>query len=145
MADRHTLHISHLEAFAEWLVKDGWMIGEPSQNPYEALRAIKPGRKTPLIVYQKANATEHLSVADSDMPVIGAFYRDQKKPKTRADRIRAMSDEELADFLATFSACDCCDYHDKESEACNMDREGMVCTKGYASAIIGKYLKEEPK
>ena len=95
MANRYTLHISKLEDFKKWLVKDGWEIEEPKGN-YEVLRARKYGRQNPLIVYAKADAKEHLSVMDRDSGVIGAFLKDCRKPKTKGDRIRSMSDEELA-------------------------------------------------
>lgn len=95
MVNRHTLHISKLEDFKKWLVKDRWEIEEPKET-YEVLRARKNGRSNPLIVYRKADAKEHLSVMDRDSGVIGAFLRDCRKPKTNADRIRSMSDEELA-------------------------------------------------
>ncbi len=98
MANRHTLHIRKLEDFKEWLVKDGWEI-EETKGIYEVLRARKQGRKNPLIVYTKADAKEHLSVMDRDSGVVGAFLRDCNKAKTNADRIRAMSDEELAELL----------------------------------------------
>lgn len=99
MADRHRLHISKLEDFKEWLIKDGWDLEEP-KGTWEALRARKSGRKNPLIVYTKMDAKEHLSVMDRDSGVIGAFLRDSKKPKTNADRIRSMSDEELAEHFS---------------------------------------------
>ena len=95
MANRHTLHISKLEDFKEWLVKDGWEIEEP-KGIWEVLRARKSGRQNPLIVYRKADAKENLSIMDRDSGVVGAFLRDCKKTKTNADRIRSMSDEELA-------------------------------------------------
>lgn len=98
MADRHRLHISKLNDFKEWLIKDGWDIEEP-KGTWEVLRARKSGRNNPLIVYTKMDAKEHLSVMDRDSGVIGAFLRDCKKPKTNADRIRAMSDEELAEWI----------------------------------------------
>lgn len=100
MANRHTLHISKLEDFKKWLVKDGWEIEEP-KGIYEVLRARKQGRQNPLIVYTKADAKEHLSVMDRDSGVVGAFLRDCKKPKTNADRIRAMTDKELAEWFFT--------------------------------------------
>ena len=102
MANRHTLHISKLEDFKKWLEKDGWEIEEP-KGIYEVLRARKQGRQNPLIVYTKADAKEHLSIMDRDSGVIGAFLRDCRKPKTNADRIRAMSDEELAEFIEQVS------------------------------------------
>lgn len=101
MAKRNVLHISKLEDLKKWMVKDGWELLQLSNNPYEVLRASKAGRPNPLIIYS-GKSSEHLSFADRDMPVIGAFLRDQKKPQTNADRIRSMTDEELADFIINF-------------------------------------------
>lgn len=98
MARRNLLHISKLEDLKKWLVKDGWELLPLSNNPYEVLRASKAGKQNPLIIYS-GKSSEHLSFADRDMPVIGAFIRDQKKPQTNADWIRNMTDEELAEFL----------------------------------------------
>lgn len=102
MAKRNVLHISKLEDLKKWMVKDGWELLQLSNNPYEVLRASKAGRPNPLIIYS-GKSSEHLSFADRDMPVIGAFLRDQKKPQTNADRIRSMTDEELAEVL--FGSC----------------------------------------
>lgn len=104
MADRHRLHISKLDDFKEWLIKDGWDIEEP-KGTWEVLRARKSGRNNPLIVYTKMDAKEHLSVMDRDSGVIGAFLRDSNKPKTKADKIRLMNDEELAEFICTHEVC----------------------------------------
>ena len=98
MAKRNVLHISKLEDLKKWLVKDGWDLLPLSNNPYEVLRACKAGKQNPLIIYS-GKSSEHLAFADRDMPVIGAFLRDKKKPQTNADRIRSMTDEELAGFL----------------------------------------------
>lgn len=78
------LHISKLEDFKDWLVKDGWEIEQP-KGTYEVLRARKSGRKNPLIVYTKADAKEHLSLMDRDSGVVGAFLRDCKNTKTNSD------------------------------------------------------------
>lgn len=56
------------------------------------------------MVYRKADAKEHLSIMDRDSDVVGAFLRDCKKTKTNAERIRSMSDEELAEFLKDVKA-----------------------------------------
>lgn len=98
MADRHRLHISKLEDFKEWLIKDGWNIEEP-KGTWEVLRVRKSGRKNPLIVYTKKDAKEHFSVMDRDSGGLCAYLRDSKKTKTNADKIRSMTDEELADYL----------------------------------------------
>ena len=84
MANRYMLHISKLEDFKDWLVKDGWEIEQP-KGTYEVLRARKSGRKNPLIVYTKADAKEHLSLMDRDSGVVGAFLRDCKNTKTNSD------------------------------------------------------------
>ena len=95
MANRHTLHINKLDSFRKWLVKDGWELLPLSNNYYEVLRAQKAGKQYPLIIYS-GKSSEHLSFADRDMSVVGAFLRDSKKPQTNADRIQSMTDEELA-------------------------------------------------
>lgn len=91
MANRNTLHISKLEAFKNWLIKDGWEILPLSKNPYEVLIASKMGISNPLIVYS-GKSKEHLSFANEWLPVLEAFLHKQ----TNADRIRSMTDEELA-------------------------------------------------
>lgn len=91
MANRNTLHISKLEAFKNWLIKDGWEILPLSKNPYEVLRASKMGISNPLIVYS-GKSKEHLSFANEWLPVVEAFLH----KKTNADRIRSMTGEELA-------------------------------------------------
>ena len=97
MANRNTLHISKLESFKNWLIKDGWEILPLSKNPYEVLRASKMGISNPLIVYS-GKSKEHLSFANEWLPVVEAFLH----KKTNADKIRAMSDEELAEFIINF-------------------------------------------
>lgn len=94
MANRNTLHISKLEAFKNWLIKDGWELLPLSKNPYEVLRASKLGISNPLIVYS-GKSKEHLSFANEWLSVVEAFLH----KKTNADRIRSMTDEELAAFI----------------------------------------------
>lgn len=105
MANRNTLHNSKLEAFKNWLIKDGWEILPLSKNPYEVLRASKLGISNPLIVYS-GKSKEHLSFANEWLPVVEVFLH----KKTNADRIRSMTDEELADFLVTVETYG---YHDQ--------------------------------
>lgn len=77
MAKRSVLHISKLEDLKEWLVEDGWELLPLSNNPYEVLRASKAGKQNPLIIYSR-KSSEYLSFADRDMPVIGAFLREER-------------------------------------------------------------------
>ncbi len=124
MGKRNVLHISKLEHLKKWLVKDGWELLPLSNNTYEVLRASKAGKQNPLIIYS-GKSSEHLSFADRDMPVIGAFLRDQKKPQTNADRIRSMTDEELAEVL--FGSCiehmgvEECSHPEEACKSCVLD------------------------
>lgn len=94
MANRNTLHISKLESFKNWLIKDGWELLPLSKNPYEVLRASKMGISNPLIVYS-GKSKEHLSFANEWLPVVEAFLH----KKTNADRIRSMTENEAIEEL----------------------------------------------
>lgn len=60
---------------------------------------------------------------------------------TNADKIRNMTDEELAKFLSEFSACNVCEYYYPETHRCDTD-SNFLCVKAYAEAIIGDWLKQ---
>ena len=60
---------------------------------------------------------------------------------TNSERIRDMTDEELAKFLSEFSACKVCEHYNKEADRCGADNH-FVCVKEYAQAIIGDWLKQ---
>ena len=96
MAIRALLHMNKLKDFESWLEKQGYMILPASKNPYEILRAKKD--KDTVIIYQKGDSKEHLSIMDKDYALIHKFIMESKS-NTNADRIRNMSDEELAEFL----------------------------------------------
>lgn len=143
MANRHTLHIGKLDSFKEWLVKDGWEIEEP-KGFYEVLRARKSGRKNPLIVYRKADAKEHLSLMDRDSGVVGAFLRDCKKRMTQADRIRAMSDEELAELFYQFeSISDKFKYCKNKPECEDLLDEGKTIPDNMCKKCLVEWLQSE--
>lgn len=133
MANRHTLHINKLDSFKKWLVKDGWELLPLSNNYYEVLRAQKAGKQYPLIIYS-GKSSEHLSLADRDMSVVGAFLRDSKKLQTNADRIRSMTDEELA--LAIMCPAEY-DSNFNKRETCN----GEMNKNCYECSL--KWLREE--
>lgn len=99
MANRALLHINKLKDFEKWLEKQGYMILPTSKSPYEILRAKKD--KDTVLIYKKGGSEEHLSIMDKDYPLIRKFIRESKS-ETNADRIRNMSDEELAEFLVGF-------------------------------------------
>ena len=98
VANRALLHINKLKDFEKWLEKQGYMILPTSKNPYEVLRAKKD--KDTVIIYQKGDSKDHLSIMDKDYPLIHKFITENKS-KTNADRIRNMSDEELLDFICS--------------------------------------------
>ena len=90
MANRSTLAVSQLEDFKKWLNLDGWIIQEP-KGEWEVLRAVKPGRKKPLIVYERMETNNdtklvHLTVEDRDMGVVWAFLKANKGEPTEAER-----------------------------------------------------------
>ena len=122
MANRNTLHISKLEAFKNWLIKDGWEILPLSKNPYEVLRASKMGISNPLIVYS-GKSKEHLSFANEWLPVVEAFLH----KKTNADRIRSMTDEELARVLKKAFNCGGLIAMNQSSTECRGCKSGYCC------------------
>lgn len=99
MATRNILHVSKLQEFEDFLESKGYMIVATSKNPYEVLRAQKDGDT--VVVYKKKDAKEHLSTMDKDYHLVREFIKGQRK-QSNADRIRNMSDEELARYLTTF-------------------------------------------
>ena len=112
MANRALLHMNKLKDFESWLEKQGYMILPTSKNPYEILRAKKS--KDTVIIYRKGDSKEHLSIMDKDYDLIHEFMMESKL-KTNADRIRNMSDEELAEFLVKYDIS----LKDKEIEPNN--------------------------
>lgn len=105
MAMRNILHISKLQEFEDFLETKGYMIVSTSKNPYEVLRAQKDGDT--VIVYQKKDAKEHLSTMDKDYHLVREFIKGQRK-QSNAQRIRNMTDEELAKFLSKRADCATC-------------------------------------
>lgn len=137
MATRNILHVSKLQEFEDFLESKGYMIIATSKNPYEVLRAQKDGDT--VIAYQKKDAKEHLSTMDKDYHLVREFIKSQGK-QSNADRIRGMTDEELAKCLSEFSACNVCEQFDKRLDRCGEDNH-FVCVKEYAEAIIRDWLK----
>ena len=82
MAVRNCLSVSKLDDFKNWLISDGYKIVD-TKGYYEVLRAIKTGRKNPLIVYKRlstdnGNKLVHLTILDKDMGVVRAYLRDRR-------------------------------------------------------------------
>ncbi len=83
MANRSTLAVSKLDDFKEWLKADGWEL-QKTKGEWEVLRAVKTGRKRPLIVYERLETNNntklvHLTVEDGDMGVVMAYLKARKR------------------------------------------------------------------
>ena len=86
------------------------------------------------------NNEYHCKIYDVDIKQF-----EYKKPKTNADRIRSMGDEELTEFMANiggYIACCQCNFFNHYEEKCESPY-GWICTKGYAAALIQKWLQSE--
>ena len=80
MADRNTIHFSHLDRFKRWLVKDGYELLPLSNNPYEVLRA-KKGEDW-LILYKRFGAKEHYTYMDKNWKTVRRFLNEVKNERT---------------------------------------------------------------
>ena len=58
MANRNTLHRNHLPDFLEWLEAKGWKVSTP-KGYYEVVRATRPGRQHPLLIYTQLRDPAH--------------------------------------------------------------------------------------
>lgn len=84
MANRNTLHISHIPDFKAWLQSTGWTI-EPTKGLFEVLRARRPGRKAPLIIYSRMDAKQHVTVLDRDRSLVRSFLRERRGANAKTD------------------------------------------------------------
>lgn len=71
MAIRNMLHKNQLEPFKAFLESRGYMI-LPTVGKWEVLRA-KCGKGSPVIVYERKDAKEHLSIMDKDYHLVREF------------------------------------------------------------------------
>lgn len=67
-------------------------------------------------------------------------YGKDTNVRSNADKIRAMSDEELAKFLGEYEVCTNCTYLDKKR--CTFENP---CVKEFATAMAYEWLKSEAK
>ncbi len=81
MAERCLLHKNKLELLKWWLSSRGYEI-QPTKGYYEVLRAKKD--KDTVIIYQKSEIKEHLTVQDKDHKLIRQFISETKGNGTNA-------------------------------------------------------------
>lgn len=72
---RNLLHKSKLNAFADWLVENGYTVVEP-KGDYEVLRAVK--ENAPVIIYTRQKAKEHYTVQGKDYSLVKQFIMERK-------------------------------------------------------------------
>lgn len=77
MANRNTRHRNHLPDFLEWLEAKGWKVSTP-KGYYEVVRATRPGRQHPLLIYTQLRDPVHYTVRDRDMPVVWQFLKERR-------------------------------------------------------------------
>lgn len=107
-------------------------------------------------IIQKAKeeilADTNIASSPKEMEVLGSLlFRcwqmgwldkyDANKPKTNADRIREMSDEELAEWLHNGISSDACDFCKYENGHC----DGSRCWGKAEEEIIAEWLKQPAK
>lgn len=76
MAIRGLLNKNKLMDFAVWMEREGYTILPTSNNVYEFFRA-KKGKDT-VILYEKNDSKEHLTVADKDLFLVKRFLKENK-------------------------------------------------------------------
>ena len=86
--------------------------------------------------YKSCDTKQQYLMADKCMDIVSEVEAEYGNEKTNADRIRSMSDEELADFLEEFEACDVCKYYDKNR--CTFENP---CVHEFAGIMIWEWLK----
>ena len=79
---------------------------------------------------------------DDDQHCIGCENGSNFEHMSNADKIRSMTDEELANTFVQDIPCKICEYWSKEISSCNAPF-GFLCTKGYAEALYLKWLQSE--
>lgn len=77
MRSRSLLHLNKLADFKAFCASRGWR-EESIKGPYEVLRMTRTC-SSPLIVYARNGATEHLTVAGVALEIARAFVRERTR------------------------------------------------------------------
>ena len=74
--------VNKLDEFRKWLFTDGWT-EEKTKGEFEILRATKPNKKRPLIIYKRIDSKEHYSIDDRDIGLVIQFLNSSKRKKEK--------------------------------------------------------------
>ena len=99
MAERCILHKNKLNQFREWLFLRGYAIESP-KGEYEVLRA-KKGLNT-VIIYERLNAKEHLTVPQKDYNLVRQFLKETKGDNNMSEKLSFDSKGEPIDIDEIF-------------------------------------------
>ena len=80
-----------LTDFAKYLVSNGWVL-EKTKGEYEVLRARKPGRPAPLLVYDRLNHGCGYSISETESKLLRKYHNDRRK--RNLEEIYPTTDEE---------------------------------------------------
>ena len=84
MADRGSLHKSHLVEFTAFMIERGYS-SEKTGDGYEVRRFVNRAIKGPMrtvLVFERENAKQHLSMQDKDWPIFNDFMRYLRNKKS---------------------------------------------------------------
>lgn len=62
---------------------------------------------------------------------------------TNGDRIRSMTDDELADFLQSYESRVCCHCKYDDAIGCNFGNDDIICTSYYVHGVFLEWLSKE--
>ncbi len=80
--DRHTLHLSKLDEFAEWAKSKGYL-REETKGTYEVLRLRHYEGGKPLLFYARASAVEHASSQRDGLVLVRRWIKAKKQSEER--------------------------------------------------------------
>lgn len=153
-ADRAFLHKSKLEEFKLWLIQNGWQIKDHSRNEYAVLRAENKEKSPhPLIIYERANSTEHYTVQGRHRGIVSAFIhrRDREKGNLRGLDVIAPSETPTTHSygrLLTFFCARCGQqvaalYETDPERGGGISPDMHYCFKCGNALHFGKYYKAD--
>lgn len=75
---RCTLHISHFEAFKDWLREIEQIPYRDGKGAFQVIQVLTPSSGWQ-VVFRKADMPEHFTVNEKLMPIVNKFYLYRKQ------------------------------------------------------------------